>query len=138
MPPRKSKADHDIRRINLCFDLMDTRQKVVYEYLSSLDKKKTEAVVDLCLRGMTHAQGDADKPVPADQDEIIRCIKELFDQLDARLSHKLENLTVTLPSVKAPEPSALPAALDLEDIEDEDDGMSDDAFSDMMALSSLL
>lgn len=40
----------DERRINLCFNLDDPRQKAAYEYLSGLGREKTSTVVNIVLQ----------------------------------------------------------------------------------------
>lgn len=144
MPPKKAKHDDSLRRINLCFDITDARQKVVYEYLVSMQKKKTKAVVDFCLQGM-NASGCAQIPANSadvQQEAIIQRVEKLLSDYEERLGQRLAGLSSATPVVSVapsqkPEVEKSPITSDVLDEDDYDDNMSDDAFSDMMALSGL-
>lgn len=115
MAVRHDKAG-DIRRINLCFDISDPRQKSVYDYLSGLKKQKTETVVALCLAKMCKSDNPSDTQLSL-----------ILAKLDA-LQHKLDG------GLARPQTNLMANAHDNTGADIPDDGMSDEAFEDMMAL----
>lgn len=132
---QNSRSFESERRINLCFNLDDPRQKAVYEYLASAGREKTATVVNIVLQHIM-----ADKRWKNDLMErevrFVERFESLIRQIEAQrtvqLRNELEDIFNNLGLHRT--------SLQTEQMHEEkankpcsNDEMSDDAFDAVMA-----
>lgn len=117
------------RRINLCFNLDDPRQKAVYEYLSSAGREKSATVVNIILQHISSDKRWRNDLMEREVRFVERfesIVKQSDQQRSAQLRTELKQILSELDFSKPkPEPTR--------PVESSDDEMSDDAFDAVMA-----
>lgn len=130
------------KRINLCFNIADKRQEVVYDFLMEKGKRKTATVIDLV---MAYLSGDSGRRVQA-VPEVNN--GELAEQLGRVVKENLnrgetEKIQQSLDKILALLESGVTANSKTGERESDSDSemsglaeseMSDDAFSAMMSI----
>ena len=131
------------KRINLCFNVDDKRQEIVYDFLMEKGKKKTATVIDLV---MAYLSGQSDRKNPAPDigadiaEQVGRAIKENSDRTETeKIQRSLDKILALLESGVTINSSQGDEKIEPEDEQDSfaDSEMSDDAFSAMMTLFPL-
>lgn len=119
----------DERRINLCFNLDDPRQKTAYEYLSATGREKSATVVNIILQ---HISSDKRWINDLMEREVLfterfeSIVKQIDRERSAQLRTELKQILSELDLPKQKTETTHPLA-------SPDDGMSDDAFDAVMA-----
>ncbi len=126
----------DERRINLCFNLDDPRQKAAYEYLSGLGREKTSTVVNIVLQTLA-----ADNRWKNEQLEREVRFVERFESIVrqtelnkiADIRKELEEVVKGLDLTPRQASNRLSESSERSDPESSNE-MSDDAFAAVMAM----
>lgn len=119
------------RRINLCFNIDDPRQKAAYEYLSAAGREKSATVVNIILQYISSDKrwrNDLMEREVRFTERFASIVKQIDQQRSAQLKTELKQifseLDLSNPKSK-PEP--------VQPVASSDDEMSDDAFDAVMA-----
>ena len=90
------------KRINLCFNVDDKRQEIVYDFLMEKGKKKTATVIDLV---MAYLSGQSDRKNPAPNigadiaEQVERVIKENSNRTETeKIQRSLDKILTLLES----------------------------------------
>ena len=110
------------RRINLCFNLDDPRQKVVYEYLSATGREKSATVVNIILQHIS-----SDKRWRNDLMEREVRFTERFESIVKQIDQERSAQLRTEFDLSKSKPKPVQQATIL------DNEMSEDAFAAVMA-----
>ena len=109
------------KRINLCFDLDDPRQKVAYDYLASMGREKSAKAIEIIL-SYTASSNDLENKI-AERD--ARLVEQLTQTMKKQLEAALQNITI-----KTAESEDVSSKTRPGDVKT----MSDDAFNEMMRM----
>lgn len=112
-------------RINLCFNLNDQRQKIVYDFLRGIKREKTSVVTDIILQQIQQENHSLDS-LSQKIDVLLEKVNE-GNQGIAKIAGKIEGGFYA----ETPRESVVSTGQVSEETDDE---ISDEAFSDMMAL----
>lgn len=117
------------RRINLCFNLDDPRQKVVYEYLSATGREKSATVVNIILQHISSDKrwrNDLMEREVRFTERFESIVKQIDQERSAQLRTELKQIFSELDLSKLkPKPVQQATILGNE--------MSEDAFAAVMA-----
>lgn len=128
------------KRINLCFNVDDKRQEIVYDFLMERGKKKTATVIDLV---MAYLSGQSDRKNPAPNigadiaEQVERAIKENSNRTETeKIQRSLDKILTLLESGVIINSSQGDEKIEPENEQDSlaDSEMSDDAFSAMVSI----
>ena len=117
------------KRINLCFNVDDKRQEIVYDFLMEKGKKKTATVIDLV---MAYLSGQSDIA-----EQVERAIKENSNRTETeKIQRSLDKILTLLESGVIINSSQGDEKIEPENEQDSlaDSEMSDDAFSAMVSI----
>lgn len=133
-----------IKRINLCFEIDDARQKIIYDYLQSKGREKTKTAVELMGKALSdqvkeeRQKGELAENIVAlvnknTQETTSEELKNILSVL-LRVERKIENFSNEL-SESGTKLSSSPASAG-EKAEDTDNttDMNDDVFSAVMSM----
>lgn len=130
------------KRINLCFNIADKRQEVVYDFLMEKGKRKTATVIDLV---MDYLSGDSGRRVQTAPEvnnrelaeQLGRVVKENLNRSETeRIQQSLDKILALLESgVTANSKTGKRESDSDSEMSGLDESeMSDDAFSAMMSI----
>ena len=118
-------------RINLCFNLNDQRQKIVYDFLRSIKREKTSVVTDIILKQILCDEQDPLEDLSQKMDALLEKVTEGNRGITG-IAEKINGGYVAANVEVHEEPKALEP--ETESFDESGDDISDEAFTDMMAL----
>lgn len=132
-----------VKRINLCFETNDPKQKLIYDYLQNKGREKTKTAVELMGKALSDAvkeerqRGELTESIAAliqknNQDTSAEELQEILSIL-LRIEHKIENFSSELSGYNTHSSISSVQKESKEETTDTAD-MNDDVFSAVMSM----